>query len=251
MVFESSVWSTALEGFDTAYPSIVLTSHCSGALCELAPDSTEEEDLSHLGAAAPKALRKHRGWLADPDEMIHSEARVHPPIQHAGKAIPRNCPVCDIELLSRMALYHHIRSVHPNNKPYTCHDCGSYYNNLKELSSHQSNVHRSQTVSCSECSYTTTSKAKIRQYVRCHTQGILYSKSGQSFLTTTELLQHEQLHQPRDNLECDLCEAVYLTPASLCIHKIGKHSSGYHCENCGQCFDTLSQRQRQSNKCGQ
>ena len=93
VVFELSVWSTALELFDTAYPSIVLTTHCSGVLCELAPDSAEEDDLSNLGAAASKAPGKHQGRPVvdipeypkkpdsdhsdtDPDDMIEAEARV-------------------------------------------------------------------------------------------------------------------------------------------------------------------------------
>ncbi len=98
----------------------------------------------------------------DPDELLTAEATVHPPILYAGQAIPWTCSVCDMNLPSGMALYRHMRSVHPHDKPYSCKDCGSMYNNLKELSSHYSNIYYAAMVSCTKCDYASISKAWMR-----------------------------------------------------------------------------------------
>ena len=147
-----------------------------------------------------------------------------------------------MDLPSRMALYRHLRSVHPHDRPYKCHDCRAHYNNLKELSSHRSNVHRAKLVSCTQCDYKAMSKAKLRQQVRHHTQGLLCQKCGSSFLTLSELSWHEHLHDDRETFGCDQCGAEYFTSASLRLHIVGKHGEGFHCERCNLRFDTPSQR---------
>ncbi len=171
IIFESSVWSTAFDGFDHSYPSLLLTSHATAILYEEERE-VDEPDLSHLGAAAPPVLPllyPEVTWKGrpltlileyprladsdhsdtDPDEMIHAEVRIRPPIVNAGCAILWLCLVCQVELESGMALYRHMYVTHPHDKPYSCCDCGAKHNNLKELSLHHSNVHRSSTISCS------------------------------------------------------------------------------------------------------
>ncbi len=96
----------------------------------------------------------------NPEEMIHAEIRIRPPIVNAGHAIPCSCLICKLEVESRMALYRHMHMNHPHDKPYSCQDCGANHNNLKELSSHHSNVHRSRTVSCSQCDYSCISQGQ-------------------------------------------------------------------------------------------
>ena len=54
VIFESTVWSTAINGFDHAYPLLLLTSHATAVLCE--EEKVADDDLSHLGAAAPPIL---------------------------------------------------------------------------------------------------------------------------------------------------------------------------------------------------
>ena len=55
IIFESSVWSTAFDGFDHSYPLLLLTSHTTVILCE-EERVADKPDLSHLGAAAPPVL---------------------------------------------------------------------------------------------------------------------------------------------------------------------------------------------------
>ena len=181
------VWSTASDGFDHSYPLLLLTSHATAVLCEEEREA-DESDLSYLGAAVPPILplphpdaaQKGRPLTSipeyprladsdhsdtDPDEMIHTEIRIRPPIVNAGCEILQSCLVCQVELESGMALYRHMHVTHPHDKPCSCCNCGTKHNNLKELSLHHSNIHRLSTVSCSQCNYSYISKAKMWQHV--------------------------------------------------------------------------------------
>ncbi len=263
------VWSTATEGFDYLYPSLLLTSHAITVLCE--EELQEEEDISHLGAAALLHVQSHsrqKGCLlvpipeypyqidsdktdTDPEDLMLAETCARQPIPHAGQAILRKCPVCDVHLVLGMALFRHLHQVHPHDRPYHCKDCASSYNNLKELSSHRLNVHHVATVSCSCCDYMGISKAKMWQHVRCHTTGFMCQKCGKGFPTLTELSYHEHLYDTREMYKCDQCDSEYFMQASLKVHKTGKHGSGYCCQKCGLCFDTPSQQIQYKKLCGE
>ncbi len=128
---------------------------------------------------------------ADPDTLLVAEEEAHPPLTHKGEAIPRICPVCQMDLPSGMALFHHLWAQHPMDRPYSCDTCGHTFNNLKELSSHRSNMHKAKKVSCTRCDYATTTKAKMRQHVRTHMTGALRPQCGCSFPTLPEMLRHE------------------------------------------------------------
>ncbi len=49
MVMEDTVWASVWEGFDHAYPSLLLTNFGQAILCEVEP----EDNLSYLGVAVP------------------------------------------------------------------------------------------------------------------------------------------------------------------------------------------------------
>ncbi len=108
----------------------------------------------------------------DPESLLTEEATVNVPALGTGEAIPCTCPVCKADLTSGMALFWHLRSKHPEEKPYACDDCQHCFNNLKELSSHHLNIHRRLKVSCNQCAYRTTTKAKMYQHVHIHTGGV-------------------------------------------------------------------------------
>ncbi len=242
-------------------PSLLLTCHATVVLCEEIPN---EDDLSYLGVAGPPPMASstlrpvQHGYPivpipeypaqldsdhmdTDPNDLLTAEAMVHPPILNAGQAIPRTCSVCDMGLPLGIALCRHMRLVHPHDKLYSCKDCGSMYNNLKELSSHHSNVHWAAIVSCAKCDYASISKAWMRQHVRRHTTGFICQKCGKGFLTLTELARHEHLYNTCKTFEYDQCDSEYYMVASLRIHQTGKHGEGYCCLCCGLYFDTLSQ----------
>ena len=170
IIFGDTVWSISVEGFDYSHPSLFATA-------VLFEEILNEDNLSQLGAAAPPPVADSSaprpGWSGhpitlipeypaqldsdhmdtDPDKLLTAEAIVHPPILHAGQAIPWTCSVCDMSLPSGMALYRHMRLVHLHDKPYSCNNCGSMYNNLKELSSHHSNIYCVAMVSYVKCDY--------------------------------------------------------------------------------------------------
>ncbi len=174
----------------------------------------------------------------DPEALLTEEATVNVPALGTGEVIPCTCPVCKAALTSGMALFRHLRSEHPDEKPYVCDDCQHHFKNLKELSSHCSNIHRRCKVSCNQCAYRTTIKAKMHQYVSIHTGGVPCPQCGHSFPTLTEMLQHKHLHSDRQTFDCSECDTMYYTLNSLQIHQIRKHGEGYTCEMCDRQFDT-------------
>ena len=146
-----------------------------------------------------------------------------------------------------MALYHHLRSQHPSQKPYSCWDCEHCFNNLCELSSHKSNHVRS--VACKHCSYRVTTKAKMYQHVWTHTSGVKYTICGKGFATITEMLYHQHLHDERELFPCDECELVYHMRAALIVHQRGKHGPGFPCENCRIVFHIPIQHNHHQKHC--
>ncbi len=132
IIFDNSVWAIAHDGFDYSYTSLLLTSHCTAVLCEYVPDKDQqEEDLSHLGVAAPpaagtsgstqrKITRKGHPTMSiqeylrrpdsshsdtDPNKFIEAGEVSYLPIMNA---IPCVCPVCSVDLPLGIALYCHL-----------------------------------------------------------------------------------------------------------------------------------------------
>ncbi len=162
-----SVWYTARDGLDFSYPTIMLTSFECGIFCAL----DEQEQTELLQAAGPQTPtikvitdpRKGRPLMSvpeylpqldsdqsdtDPEALLIEEATVNVPALGTGEVIPCTCPVCKAALTSGIALFHHLRSKHPDEKPYAHDDCQHHFNILKELSFHCLNIHRRCKVSC-------------------------------------------------------------------------------------------------------
>ncbi len=207
VIMADSVWCMAYDGLDFLYPTIMLTSFECSMFCAL--DKQEQRKLMQAAGpptpsvkvvAGPRKGRPLTSILeylpqvdldrsdTDPESLLTEEATVNVPAPGTGEAIPCTCPVCKADLTSGMALFQHLRSKHPEEKPYTCNDCQHCFNNLKELSSHHSNIHRRCKVSCNQCTYRTTTKAKMCQHICIHTRGVPCPQCGRSFPTLTEML---------------------------------------------------------------
>ncbi len=77
-------------------------------------------------------------------------------------------------------------------------------------------MHHLKRVSCKQCDYVATSKAKMRQHIRQHMTGLACSKYDKSFPTLSEVIRHEQLHEERVVVfECDNCDLVYHTQSAF------------------------------------
>ncbi len=186
----------------------------------------------------------------DPDTLLETKDRgIQVVIPTSSRAIPRECPVCNNDLPSGMALYRHLRSKHPDERPYTCYNCMHTFTNLRELSSHCSNHHQVRSVSYKHCQYHSTTKAKMWQYVCSYTKGVKCATCGKGFATITEMLQHQYLHDEREEFTFQDCDSVYYTRAALNIHCVGKYGPGYPCANCDAVFDMPMQRNRHQKCC--
>ncbi len=59
---------------------------------------------------------------------VDNVARPVPP--RTGKSHPRLCPVCHGECVSGLALEHHLKSLHPLSRCFSCSDCDASFNNI-------------------------------------------------------------------------------------------------------------------------
>ncbi len=157
---------------DFNFLTVVLLLSCEALLCEL---DTLEGELEAAAAPLPprptvtlvsKGGRPLAAVLecanlldssdeqTDPDillKMENKEVQVNIPV--SSRAIPQECPVCEDDLPSGIALYRHLRRHHPKQRPYQCHNCDHCFNNLHELSSHYLNHHCVKIVSCKHCQF--------------------------------------------------------------------------------------------------
>ncbi len=186
VVMDDCVYSTSHDRIDFSHPIFLLASYSEFIPCEEVPD--DENPVEGAAAAVPdqpalppplcksggQPLTKASEYPqyrdssdsdTDPDTLLDAQPSAHPPIQNAGVSIPRTYPVCKLDVESGMALYCHLHSQHPEVHLYPCDHCGGVFNNIKERSSHCSNMHHPKMVSCKECDYVATSRVKMQQHI--------------------------------------------------------------------------------------
>ncbi len=100
------------------------------------------------------------------------------------------CPVCEIVVVSGLALIRHFHEDHPDSRSYFCKKCEKSFHTIVDLRSHVSTVHKPQSVYCKFCNYTTTTHARMRKHVRIHTKGEKCNVCDKSYLTLHTLMLH-------------------------------------------------------------
>ncbi len=177
------------------------------------------------------------------DYQIHNPILPHLP----GRAKTRVCPICSQEIFSGLALIEHMKTLHKGIKLYKCEQCTSVFNNLHALSSHAL-LHGKRWVQCKQCPYRASTRAKMRQHVRKYSKDFRCSMYQYSFLTKSQYIAHQKLHQVCTQYNCKECDAFYYSLKLYNLHVKGNHGVGYVCTHCGVRFDTLSQRARHIRK---
>ncbi len=102
---------------------------------------------------------------------------------------------------------------------HVCEKCQAPFNNLCEVSSHNSVVHRESTVQCFFCDYRCTTHAWMCQHVRVHLKGEKCDVCEKTFPSIQNLKRHRKLYKERSTFECDQCDSVFHSPFSLSAHK--------------------------------
>ncbi len=201
------MWCTYREGPDFQYLTLLVTGYGHGVWCEL--DLPEEEIVQPVLAINPEKSRGHPITEAvkihglDSASMVGVESSLHMdtdieqmmdfPVSEKkipldlGTAKTRVCPVCGVEIFLGLALIKHLHQLHPTVKPYKCEHCSSCLNNLKEMSSHHSVVHRPSNVKCCFCDYKCMTKARMRQHVCIHSKGLRHEYCPKSFPSISSL----------------------------------------------------------------
>ena len=151
IVMEDRMFLTGIGGVDFECLTMLLLPSCEAYLCEL--DTQEDELRAKVAPPLPTVTLVSWGGRpltavpkypdlpdssddsTDPDTLLEEDTkRVQVTMPTSSRAIRCECPVCEEDSPSRMALYRHLRSQHPDHKLYQCHDCDHCFNNLRELS---------------------------------------------------------------------------------------------------------------------
>ena len=173
IVFKDSVWSSAREGLDFQFPTIVWTTAGAVACHSLDPDTgvLGDVDMSKTSESVskdepmPSVLWecKYGGQPLIPLNINSSEHTTtttsdssdmdpdaHYTQQHcqyakkpctSGLASPQHCMLCGVGLELQKLFVFHLRQNHPSMRPYHCVTCDKTFNNAPGLASHMTNVH--------------------------------------------------------------------------------------------------------------
>ena len=176
IVQQDMMWCSLWTGVDLeAYPTLLLTVYGKGLWCKPVPESVDEASSTQpMPDVVQDALRKrgrdvtqrmspgtstpssHASSTETETELLMEAPQrvvVCPP--GAGTAKERICPVCDLVIFSSLALICHLCHEHLDLHSYACTQCGSAFNTMKDLSSHESLIYRAPQVKCHFCTYQT------------------------------------------------------------------------------------------------
>ncbi len=160
------------------------------------------------------------------------------------------CPECDFLAVKAKDLYMHIKTMHPEVRPYGCWSCKKNFRTDHDHLNHMNSLHRDKQFCCKVCPYSSATESRMLDHVWMHTSKKFECTSCDVKLATKLVLQcHTLLHLSDMELRCDQCGKIYASKLALTIHKHGKHGDGYQCSHCQKVFDAPIKKARHLWKC--
>jgi len=146
---------------------------------------------------------------------------VHSRTYHSGKK-PYKCPMCGEEYIRSCDLNGHIRVHHTGDKPYKCSLCSERFGDFSSLMSHQGDVHRVESPSCSE------SQNTLRCYKNIHSGKYKCVECGECFGSSDSLATHRRNHFEAAVMRyvCGQCSARFMQLGQLKRHLLESHGEG-------------------------
>ena len=160
-----------------------------------------------------------------------------------------SCDLCDNFLSTQESLDVH-KLIHNETTNYICEieKCKLEFNTKKRLDTHKNIDHGVDTTpaarmfhKCPDCGKTFPKKDHMKYHQRRHSEEkpFICADCGKGFKIKKSLDYHMKWHAGIADLQCDICDAQYVSPTALMLHKKHKHpgplSSALHsCHICGK-----------------
>ncbi len=137
----------------------------------------------------------------------------------------------------------HMKTLHPEDRPYCCSECRKAFNTHNDLNMHVLSVHKEKAFKCKLCLYIAVNKYKIAKHSTVHLSEKYGCTCCDVELNSCEALrEHTKWHIDDSWYQCNQYMKAFMSEVSLKQHVQEKHGEGYHCRKCSQHHDSLVQR---------
>ena len=216
-----------------------------GEVVEVKPSMKRHMTYSATGWSAPLDLSKSGESKVAPD-ISGLFSRVKTRSANAWKCskqlMAHKCCVCQYKCKSAQILYNHMKKVHSDKKLYPCHSCSKSFNTDHDHQVHVNTVHHKH-LHCKLCKYVMYNNFRMTNHQHTHDlPKIECPHCDVKLCSNKALYDHIRRHADTTIYACSQCGKEFSSDASQHIHLWGKHSQGYVCPRCNECFDSLTQR---------
>ncbi|XP_068952744.1 zinc finger protein 879-like isoform X1 [Petaurus breviceps papuanus] len=162
---------------------------------------------------------------------------------------PYECKECGKAFSQGRNLALH-RRIHTREKPYECQECGKLFCQSSHLTRHQRIHTGEKPYECQECGKFFKQKAHLIVHERSHTGEKPYEcqECGKFFRQKAHIIVHQRSHTGEKPYECQECGKFFRRGTHLILHqRIHTGEKPYKCKECGKVFsqsNTLSLHQR-------
>lgn len=155
---------------------------------------------------------------------------------------PYKCKECGKTFRKKYPLKLH-RRVHTQEKPFSCEICGMLFKADGSLKRHMKRHlgEEEKKYQCEFCDTKWLSPYDLNAHRRTHTgeKPFLCHDCGVSFAKISNLNAHQRRHKNIRNYKCDECERAFMSSTELENHKVSHTGiKKYKCDLCGRSFGT-------------
>ena len=149
------------------------------------------------------------------------------------------CDVCNKEFAFMHSLQRHTKTVHNNDRPYTCDQCDQSFKLAQSLKTHKRMHTDERPYACSQCKQSFRQAGTLKQHERSHKGQKVYSCKycSAKFTRSMRLKIHQRSHTGERPYQCDECGLGFADPQIFKKHQMNhRGEKPYVCPDCGKCF---------------